>query len=79
MTGQVTLYNGSAEMEIIGPEDIQTSCCRALRGLLLLVVFVFAHSAAGLLAGKLLAAADIRGAGRRRDLSRHTRLTRERA
>jgi hypothetical protein len=23
VTGQVTLYNGSAEMEIIGPEDIQ--------------------------------------------------------
>jgi hypothetical protein len=25
VTGQVTLYNGSAEMEIIGPEDIQTT------------------------------------------------------
>jgi hypothetical protein len=25
VTGQVTLYNGSAEMEIIGPEDIQPS------------------------------------------------------
>jgi hypothetical protein len=25
VTGQITLYNGSAEMEIIGPEDIVTS------------------------------------------------------